>query len=87
MSVLPLDGLATATAAAFLGFVLPHDGAGGDFFGSLAVASGSLGGAFDVLVLTLLFGSGSSQMSFDCHSDLPFVLESESLCRDTIIIA
>ena len=84
--MLPLDGLAAATATAFLGLVLLHDGARGDFFGTLAVASGSLGGAFDVLVLTLFFGTGSSQMSFDCHNDLPFVLESESLCRDTVII-
>src|SRR2546427_12176472 len=47
--------------------VLLHYGARGDLLGALAVASGTLGGLFDVFVLALLFRAAPSEMSFDCH--------------------
>jgi len=50
-----------------LAFVLFHYCPRRDLFGSFAVTTGLLRGPFDVLVLSLLLGAYTAEMSFLCH--------------------
>ena len=50
--------------------MLFHHRASSDLFGALAVSAGFSGRFLDVFVLPLLFGAGTSYMTFNCHNIL-----------------
>jgi len=61
-----MDGFSVSFGVALF-FVLLHDGPGGNFFGSAAVAPGFLRALFYVFILTLFFGADPAKMLLSWH--------------------
>jgi hypothetical protein len=60
-----------------------HDGAGGHFFRSLAIAPRALGRFLDVFVLALFLGANSAEMFASGHNLIPSLMALLFLCVPT----